>query len=134
MFVRIIDGRIVTASVLHTPFGVFTSAQMSVGDLALVTEAGWNVVDDAAAINATAVAENGIPIEVTARQARLALLKKNLLAKVEALAQQAGEAARLEWEYAGTVKRDSPLLFGIGQALGLSSGELDELFVAASRL
>ena len=46
----------------------------------------------------------------------------------------AGDAARIEWEYAATVDRDSPLVAGLVATLGLTDAQLDALFAAAAAL
>nr|WP_319566289.1 hypothetical protein [uncultured Rhodoferax sp.] len=78
------------------------------------------------------------PAAITMRQARLALLGAGLLAQVNAaiaaMPGAAGEAARIEWEYAQEVRRDSPLLAALAPALGMSSAQVDDLFVAAAGL
>lgn len=71
---------------------------------------------------------------VTMRQARLALLAVGKLAAVESAIQQAGDAAKIEWEYAQELRRDHPLVSAMGSALGLSAAELDQLFVQAATL
>jgi hypothetical protein len=72
------------------------------------------------------------------RQARLALLGAGLLAHVNtaiaAMEGIQGEAARIEWEYAMTVERQSQLVSGLSAALGLTDEQLDGLFLAASEL
>lgn len=82
-------------------------------------------------------AEN-IPVAVTMRQARLALLAAGHLATanaaIAAMPGVDGDAARIEWEYASTVKRTSQLVSGIAAILGLTSEQLDELFIAASQI
>ena len=45
-----------------------------------------------------------------------------------------GEAARIEWEYAQEVRRDSPLMAELSDALGLSEETLDNLFKVAAGL
>lgn len=79
-----------------------------------------------------------VPEAVTARQARLALLGAGKLAMVEgALAQipgVQGEAARIEWEYATDIRRDSPLIGALAPMLGLTSEQVDDLFRAAEGL
>jgi hypothetical protein len=78
------------------------------------------------------------PTSVTMRQARLALLQAGLLASVSAALAaatgMAGDAARIEWEYAATVDRDSPLVAGLVATLGLTDAQLDALFAAAAAL
>jgi hypothetical protein len=75
-----------------------------------------------------------IPSAVSMRQARLALLGADLLDTVDAAINQAGGAAKIEWEYATTVERDSTLVAGMTAALGLTEQQLDDLFVAAGAL
>lgn len=75
---------------------------------------------------------------VSMRQARLALLGAGLLDQVEtaiaAMEGTAGKAAQIEWEYATEVKRDSPLVSGLGQALQLDEETLDLLFAEGATL
>jgi len=72
------------------------------------------------------------PTVVSMRQARLALLGAGLLGVVSdtiaSMPGVQGEAARIEWEYATEVLRDSPLVLGMP---GLTAEQLDALFVAA---
>ena len=79
-----------------------------------------------------------VPVTVTMRQARLALLAKGLLANVDAavagMPGADGDAARIEWEYAATVDRNSQLVASLSSALGLTSAQLDALFIAAAGL
>jgi hypothetical protein len=79
-----------------------------------------------------------LPRVVTMRQARLALLSAGMLSAVSAAIAAApgtaGDAARIEWEYAATVDRDSPLVAGLIATLGLTSEQLDTLFAAAAGL
>lgn len=78
------------------------------------------------------------PSVVSMRQARLALLDAGLLASVDAAVAAMpgveGDAARIEWEYATTVDRHSPLVFGLTIALGLTEGQLTALFTQAATL
>lgn len=79
-----------------------------------------------------------IPSRVTMRQARLALLGEGLLAQVDAAVASvpgaAGDAARIEWEYALSVERNSPLVASLTSALGLTAEQLDALFTTADGL
>lgn len=78
------------------------------------------------------------PQAVTMRQARLALLAANLLTAVNtAIANMPGsegDAARIEWEYAQEVRRDSALIQSLIPALGLNDASLEALFTAAAAL
>lgn len=84
------------------------------------------------------IAPTYIPQVVSMRQARLALLGAGFLASVnEAIAAMpgvGGEAARIEWEYATEVRRDSPLVDGLSAALSLDAAALDQLFTAGAGL
>ena len=79
-----------------------------------------------------------VPSAVTMRQTRLALLGAGLLAQVNAaiaaMPGAEGEAARIEWEYAQEVRRDSPLVAGLSAALGLTDEALDDLYQVAAGL
>lgn len=73
-----------------------------------------------------------VPSEVTMRQARLALLAAGLLDDVEAainaMSDPAKAAARIEWDYSNTLRRDHPLVATLGVGLGLTTEQLDNLF------
>lgn len=75
---------------------------------------------------------------VTMRQARLALLSSGLLNSIDqviaAMPSPQMDAALIEWEYAATVDRNSPLVAGLTVGLGLSEQQLDDLFESASKI
>lgn len=79
-----------------------------------------------------------IPMSVTMRQARLALLAAGFLEGVTKALSELPEpnksAALIEWEYALEVRRDSPLIVAASSALGLTDEQVDALFVAAGSL
>lgn len=79
-----------------------------------------------------------VPEAVSMRQARLALLGagklKTINNAIAGLPGVQGEAARVEWEFASEVRRDSPLISQMAQALGLSNEQIDSLFVSAADL
>lgn len=79
-----------------------------------------------------------VPQAVTMRQARLALLAANMLTTVNTaiagMSGAEGEAARIEWEYAQEVRRDSALVQSLIPALGMNDAALDALFTAAAAL
>lgn len=82
---------------------------------------------------------NGIPREsdgnvVTMRQARLALFDAGLLDDVEAAVATLDETARIEWEYASTVDRNSALVQSLSNVLGITDTQLDALFANAATL
>jgi hypothetical protein len=75
-----------------------------------------------------------VPDFVTPRQVRLLLLQQGLLDQVEAMISGQDRAARITWEFAVEFRRDDPLLISLGTALGLTSQQIDEFFIAASAL
>ena len=79
-----------------------------------------------------------VPEVVTMRQARLALLGAGLLAQVNTamtnMPGAEGDAARIEWEYAKEVRRDSPLVAELSAAFGWTSAQLDDLFTEGAKL
>lgn len=79
-----------------------------------------------------------VPQVVTMRQARLALLAAGMLPTVEAaisaLPDPPRTAARIEWDYSNEVHRDKPFVQMLGEALGLSAAQLDNLFIEAAKL
>ena len=91
----------------------------------------WVIVDAVAPVEPA-------PTVVTMRQARLALLGAGMLAQVNtavaAMPGAQGDAARIEWDFSGTVDRNSPLVQSLVGVLGLSDTQLDALFKAAGGL
>lgn len=79
-----------------------------------------------------------IPRSITPRQARLALLNAGLLAQVatalDSLPSPDKEAAKIEWEYATTIERDSAWVANLGSALELTEKQVDDLFLQAIQL
>ena len=98
---------------------------------------GWTVTDKSPE-QIAAEARDMVPIAVTMRQARLAMLGAGVLSAandaIAAMEGVQGDAARIEWEYAQEVRRDAPLVAGMAAALGLSETQIDGLFVAAAGL
>lgn len=79
-----------------------------------------------------------VPQSVTMRQARLALLNAGLLDDVEAaintLPEPPRTTVRIEWEFSSEVFRDRGFVLMLGQALGLNSEAMDDLFITAATL
>ncbi len=79
-----------------------------------------------------------VPDTVTMRQARLALLHAGLLktvdATIAAMPGVEGDAARITWEFSTEVHRTDALVQSLGPALGLTTAQLDSLFLTASGL
>jgi len=75
-----------------------------------------------------------IPLSVTRFQARAALYMAGLLDDAEAAIAEAHPLSRIAWEHANVYRRDSPTLISIGQQLGLSEADMDELFKTAASI
>lgn len=79
-----------------------------------------------------------IPAEVTMRQARLALHAAGLLEGVDAAIASLPEpdktTAKIEWEYAQTVGRNSGLVPSLAAILGMAEEQIDQLFISAASL
>jgi hypothetical protein len=75
-----------------------------------------------------------VPDSVTARQIRIFLYREGLLQSVEQMVNAADGATRIEWEYGTEYHRQSPVLLGFAQAMGLTSAQLDDWFKAASKI
>lgn len=86
----------------------------------------------------TPVDENGVPKQVTMRQAQLALLGAGLLDLVEdaiaAIPGDAGRAAQITWTKSSAVQRTNPLINQLAAGLGLTGQQIDALFIQAATL
>jgi hypothetical protein len=80
--------------------------------------------------------QNPEVITVTMRQARLALLQYSLLQAVDDTLNgpTTPQAVKIEWEYASTVNKRSPLVANMKALLGLTDDQLTNLFNVASTL
>ena len=86
----------------------------------------------------TCKAKINVPETIDMRRARLALLQAGLLDTVEAaiaaMSGTEGKAARIEWEYATTIRRNHPLVKQLQGALSLTDEQMAQLFIDASNL
>lgn len=74
-----------------------------------------------------------IPQSVTRLQAKLALLDIGMLDAVEVLLNN-DRRAKIYWEDAVTLERQNPTLLGMASSLNLTEQDLDNLFLAASKI
>lgn len=78
------------------------------------------------------------PLRVTMRQARLALHAVGLLSQVEAaidaLPEPSRTEARIEWDFSSEVFRERDFVLMLGASLGLTSEQMDDLFITAAAL
>lgn len=79
-----------------------------------------------------------VPAAVTMRQARLALFQAGKLSLVNtavaSMQGAQGEAARIEWEFSNEVQRAQPLVAALAPVLGMTSAQIDQLFITAAGL
>ena len=74
-----------------------------------------------------------VPSVVSMRQARLALLESGMLSAIDnAITVGTNEALKIEWDYATEVRRDWKSLVELALAMGITTINLDNLFVLAS--
>lgn len=124
------DGKVVNLAVADAPL-----------------EANWIAFDDAVNIGDLwdgqtftpgPAPQPAVPSSITPRQARLALLGAGMLATVEGAFAQLPEpqktAASIEWEYATSIERTSPLVSQFGPMLGLTEQQIDALFIQGAAL
>ena len=82
--------------------------------------------------------EPGVPHSVTIRQAKLQMSRAGILSAVDAaingMGGQAGDEARIEWQYATELRRAHPLVEALGETLGLTDEAIDALFVEAAKI
>ena len=74
-----------------------------------------------------------VPQEITPLQSKLQLLEIGLLDEVEAIV-SADRKVQLYWEYASVIERDNEILLMMATQLGLTSEQLDDLFIKGSKL
>lgn len=79
-----------------------------------------------------------IPLVLSMRQARLALLEAGLLNSVQTaingLPSPQKERAQIEWDYSNEVQRHNGFVATLGPALGLNEAQIDALFVTGAAL
>lgn len=100
-------------------------------------DVGW--LDDGEAFTAPPPAPPVVPQAITMRQARLVLLGAGKLSLVEpAIAAIPNEATRkaaeIEWEFSNELQRGNAFVQLLAPALGLSSDQVDALFIAGAVL
>jgi hypothetical protein len=75
-----------------------------------------------------------VPEEVSAAQMRLFLHSIDLLKDVEDKIATMSKEVQLAWEYEIRVRRNSPLLNEVAKTFNLTSEQIDEFFILASKL
>jgi hypothetical protein len=80
-----------------------------------------------------------VPLSVTRRQARQALLLSGKLAQVQPAIDSIPDPiqrgmVQIEWDDSQTFERNRPTLIALATAIGLDSAQIDNLFIEASKL
>lgn len=75
-----------------------------------------------------------VPLSISMRQARLALLNVGLLEDIENAMVSMPRAVQIEWEYASVIERNNPLISQIASSFGLSEEQLNDLFILGSKI
>lgn len=75
-----------------------------------------------------------VPKEITNFQARAALMAAGLFELVDNAVKQEQGIAFQVWEYANTISRQGSLVNSIASQLGLTSQQLDNLFIEAEKI
>ena len=76
-----------------------------------------------------------VPSEVTLAQARTVLRRSGLLDTVDAAIRNSVNAEMIDaWDYGNGLSRDSAMLQVMAASLGLTSEQIDELFLQASQI
>lgn len=91
-------------------------------------------VEELEAQLASGIDENGVPTAITPLQGRLALKRAGLLESVESAIVQANGETQIWWEYATLWHRTHSLLNALAKSLGLTSQQVDELFIVAGAI
>lgn len=80
-----------------------------------------------------------VPEKVTPRQIRIALTLAGISesfidSAIDALSEPNRSVAKITWEYSTEVFRNNPLILSLAPAMGLTSEQVDGLFIQAAKL
>lgn len=80
-----------------------------------------------------------VPIEITARQLRLALIMAGINLTmidnaINSLPEPSKSIAQISWGYAATFQRDHELLVALSSQLSITEEQLDDIFITAKNL
>ena len=73
-----------------------------------------------------------VPLVVSPRQARIALLNANLLDAVNAAVATSPRSVQIDWEYATEIRRDNPIIAAMATQLSFTEAQIDDLFFSAA--
>jgi hypothetical protein len=75
-----------------------------------------------------------VPRAVTQLQCRTILRRQDMMTSVETWLATQDAATNEQWDYASVIERDSPVIAAAATALGLTSAQVDALFIAAAQV
>lgn len=75
-----------------------------------------------------------VPLQVSPRQARLALLAIGKLEQANAAVEGAGDMVKIAWDFSNYVRRDDPGVIALATSIGIDADSLDQLFIEAAKL
>lgn len=75
-----------------------------------------------------------VPVSISPRQARLALLETDKLDAANAAVAQADDATKISWEFANEIVRAEPGVVSFAASIGIDETALDALFIRGAQL
>ena len=107
-----------------------------VGSMLTLTDGVWSIADEEAYTEAT---KPPVPQTVTKRQAKQQLVIDGLYAQVQAAIDSITDPndklmMQIYWDDSQEFERNHPQLIALGSALGLTSEQIDTMFINASKL
>jgi hypothetical protein len=100
----------------------------------------WEVVnEEGVVVGLNQSISAAVPDSVTAVQIRLWLVAHGITLEqvadaIAALSEETREATRIEWEYSGTIHRNSSTLVAMAASFGMDSAAIDAAFTEAAGL
>ena len=104
-----------------------------IGDKVAIIQEELDVINKAKEDEYKAEQEKIVPQTISPRQARLILLKYELLDDIETMI-ATDRALGIWWEYSLDIARNNEYLLGACTALGITDEQLDNMFKEASKL
>lgn len=125
IYARIEDGKLVRAKRLATPSGTYDAESDE-------APSGWYRIESDTEVDETSL--SGVPSTISRLRALLELDAAGHLEKVEAAVNQIGGTTKIAYDNAIEFDRNSEFILQMGQLLGMSDEDIDNLFIAASEL
>ncbi|QCD44122.1 hypothetical protein [Campylobacter mucosalis] len=95
----------------------------------------WEITDSEVINQINTFLKQFVPCKITARQARLQLIKEGVYEAVEKFINEGDNSvAKVEWEYALDIERTNPLVGVLANQFNWDDEKLDDMFIKASVL